>query len=219
MTITQMLLDHSQYINANTTKKQIVLHGTAGSFRPDYVVQGWASDPTRVGTHYVIGGKGSTDSSWDGKIIQAVPDDKAIFHLGVKGAVNTNNVLDKSSIGIELCNWGPLTKSTSGEYLTYVNKAVPLAQVSRLVLPYRGYSFYHAITDAQIESLRQLILSLCSKHNIVLEKGKKFGAIDFEFDPERASKQPITFHSAYREDKWDLPPQASLITMLDFLCS
>ena len=220
MKIIQQLLPATQYINEVSKKTQIVIHQTAGSYRPDYVVQGWAADPTRVGTHYVIGGLSSTnDKSWDGTIVQAVPAENWLYHLGLKGALSGNGIHDKSSIGIEICNWIQLTKASTGEFLNYVNKPVPLAQVCKLDKTYRGFDYYHAISDEQIATLKNLIPSICASHDIVLPKGKVFSAVDFEYNPERAGKEIITFHSAYRQDKNDTPPLPNLVAMLNELCA
>lgn len=219
LVIKQQLLSPAQYVNETTKKTQIVIHTTSGSYRPDYVVQGWEADPSRIATHFVIGGLSiSGDTTWDGVVVQAVPEDKYAYSLGVKGAVNQGNILDKSCIGVELCNWSYLVKSKTGEFLNYVNKPIPPAQVTTLDKPYRGYVYYHSITDRQLVSLKQLIQGLCKRHGIVLEQGKVFSDVDFEFDPVRASKQSVTFHSCYRETgKWDCPPLPNLVKMLNEL--
>lgn len=218
--ITQQLLPQGQYIQETTKKKQIVLHLTVGSYRPDYVVSGWAADPTRVGTHYVIGGMASNgDKAWDGKIVQAVPLTCSIYHLGLKGELSSNGLHDKQSVGIEICNWGGLAKTANGEFMTYVSKPLPLAHVCDLGRVFREKQYYHAITEAQIASLRSLILHICEQTGIVLPKGKVFGWDDVEYNPQRAMKEIITFHSSYRADKSDLPMFPNLAKMLNELCA
>lgn len=216
--ITKSLLPEAQYVNETSKKTQIVLHLTAGSNRPDYVIQGWAADATRVGTHFVIGGMSSAgDKAFDGAVYQAVPEEDFIYHLGLKGALFDNGLHDRSSIGIEICNWIQLTRTPDGKFLNYVNREVPASQVVTLGTAYRGYLYYHAITDAQIVALRSLIQELCVRHGIVLEKGKTYQDVDFAYDPKRAATQQITFHSAYRADKTDIAPMPNLIQMLNGL--
>lgn len=220
MKIVQQLLPPAQYLPTQTKKVQLVIHGTAGSYRPDFVIQGWAADPVRVGCHYVIGGTSSTgDRTYDGAVYQALPIAGDIYHLGLKGALSGNGIHDKSSVGIELCNWLQLTKTPDGKFLNYVNREVPASQVVTLDTPYRNYTYYHAITDGQISALKDLILSICVAQGIVLPKGKVFSAVDFEYNPERAGNEIITFHSAYREDKTDLCMHPNLIAMLNALCA
>jgi N-acetyl-anhydromuramyl-L-alanine amidase AmpD len=220
LAITQQLLPSTQYITAKTKKKQIVLHLTVGSYRPDYVVQGWAADPTRVGTTYIIGGMASNgDKAWDGKIIQAVPLECSIYHLGLKGELSNNGLHDKTSVGIELCNWGGLAKTASGEFMTYVSRPLPLSQVCDLGRVFRNNRYYHAITDAQIASLKSLILHICEQTGIVLPKGKVFDWADVEYNPQRAMNEVITFHSSYRSEKSDMPLFPNLAKMLNELCA
>lgn len=220
LVVKQMSLSASQYVNETSKKTQIVLHGTAGSCRPDYVVQGWEADQVRVATHYVVGGLSSVnDKAWDGVVVQALPEDKWSYHLGLKGALSGNGIHDRSSIGIEICNWSYLVQAKTGEFLNYVNKPIPLAQVTKLDKPYRGYQYYHSITDAQIQAVKKLIQGICSRHGIVLEKGKVYGDVDFAYDPARAATQQITFHTAYRDvgEKYDHAPLPNLVAMLNEL--
>lgn len=218
MKIIQDIMPASQYLPTQTKKKQIVLHCTAGSHRPDYTVQSWEQNPERVGTHFVIGGMSSTgDQTYDGVIYQAVPLANDIYHLGLKSG-NPNGIHDRQSVGIEICNWLPLTKSNDNKFLNYVNKEVPASQVCALETPYRGYTYYHAITERQLVALNELIQYICEQTGIVLPVGKVFEDVDFEYNPARASSEIITFHSCYRMDKTDLSPMPNLIASLNILC-
>lgn len=177
MEIIKNHLPSDEYFPNKTEKDTIILHHTAGSHRPDWVINAWDKDrskggkPSRVGTHYVIGGLSTRDnnSDWDGKILEALPLDGWIHHIGSK---NSNNVeLNQKSIGIEICNYGPLTKSKDGTYYTYVNSVVPEDQVTDLGKNFRGFRYYHSYTDKQLSSLRDLIYDLSSKFGIDVCKG------------------------------------------------
>ena len=144
--------------------------------RPDYVVQAWNKDQNedgslrRIAVSFVIGGKSTRDddSSWDGVIVRCFPESQWAWHLG---AQNTNGMFDKISIGIEICNYGPLTKSRTGQFMTYVNTVVPDDQVVALDKPFRGFSYYHKYTDNQLSSLRELLLYLSGRFGINLKMG------------------------------------------------
>jgi N-acetyl-anhydromuramyl-L-alanine amidase AmpD len=216
MEIVQAIMPATCYNNESTKKAQIVLHWTAGASRPDYVVSGWTAAHNRISAHFVVGGIGSNgDKSFDGKIYQAIPQSKWSWHLGIRGAENDHGHHDSSSIGIETCLWGGLTKTASGEYINYVHQQVPESQVVKLDQPYRGYLYYHEPSDAQIQSLRVLIQALAQANGIVLNKGRVFTAIDFEKDIAKASTHAVAFHSSYRLDKWDWSPMPKLIKMLN----
>ena len=55
--------------------------------------------------------------------------------------------------------------------MTYVNTPVPEDQVVELEKPFRGYKFYHKYTDAQIASVRELLIFLGNKFGINLKLG------------------------------------------------
>jgi len=144
--------------------------------RPDYVVQAWNKDQNedgslrRIAVSFVIGGKSTRDddSSWDGVIVRCFPESQWAWHLGAK---ETNGMFDKISVGIEICNYGPLTKSKTGQFMTHVNTVVPEEQVVALDKPFRGYSYYHKYTDNQLSSLRELLLYLSGRFGINLKLG------------------------------------------------
>lgn len=177
MEITKQHLPENEYYPAEYDKKTIVLHHTAGSHRPDWVISAWDRDqtkggkPLRVATQFVIGGKSTRDGNtdWDGKIVEAFPVKSWAHHLGTKNSNNTQ--LNKMAIGIEICNYGPLTKSADGNYFTYVNSRVPEEDVVDLGKNWRGYRYYQKYTDAQIESVKFLIEKYSEEFNIDIKKG------------------------------------------------
>ena len=176
MEIKDIFLGPEEYFPVDFKKSIIYLHHTCGSNRPDYVVQGWDRDHNqdgsaqKIATSFVIGGKSTRDgdSTWDGVIVRCFPESQWAWHLGAK---NTNGLFDKISIGIEICNYGYLSKSQTGQYFTYVNTIVPEDQVVELSQPFRGYRHYHKYTDKQLISLRELLVSLSVKFSINLKLG------------------------------------------------
>ena len=177
MDIKKIYLPDDEYFPEKTEKKSIVLHHTAGSHRPDWVVSAWDRDKTkggkslRVATHFVVGGKSTRDGNteWDGVIVEAFDLRYWEHHLGTK---NTNNsLLNKQSIGIEICNYGPLTKTQDGEFFTYVNSKVPEKDVVDLGKNWRGFRYYQNYTDKQIESVKYIIETVSKKYSIDVCKG------------------------------------------------
>ena len=216
MEIVQAILPGNCYNDEVTKKTQIVLHWTAGSNRPDYVVEGWKATKNRVAAHFVVGGIGkNNDRTYDGRIYQAIPQAKWSFHLGIPGAENDHEHHDKSSIGIETCLWGGITRTGNGEYINYVHQKVDESEIVKLDQPYRGYQYFHNPSDAQIASLKDLILVLAKSNGIVLEKGHVFTVADFEKDIAVASTKAIAFHTNFRSDKLDFAPIPKVIAMLN----
>ncbi|MCE3296164.1 MAG: putative peptidoglycan binding protein [Crocinitomicaceae bacterium] len=214
--IKQVKLKPTQYFEEEVPKTQIYLHHTAGNASGVNVAQDWANDDRgRIATAFVISGPGATNSA-DGEIIQCFSSRHWGYHLGVKtdvfSAYNVPyRVLDKTSVGIETCNWGQLTLK-NGKYYNYVNKEVRPEFVTELTEPFKGFKYYHKYSDAQIESLRKLIIYLGKTYKINLK---------FDYDQmfkvsTKALKgeNGMYSHNSVRKDKVDVYPCPRLIAML-----
>jgi hypothetical protein len=219
--IKQVPLSEGQYVNEVTKKVQIVLHHTAGNSSAPGVIKMWNTDDRgRIATCVVISGKGLSKDTYDGQIAQAFSSKKWAYHLGIKPDVFRAmgvpyQQLDKVTIGIEICNWGPLTLRKNGKFYNYVDREVPADQVCTLAKSYKGHTYYHAYTDAQIESVRQLLIYWNKVHGIPLTYN--------ESDMWTVSKNALSAvtgvytHNSYRKDKSDISPQPKIITMLKSL--
>jgi len=219
--IKQVPLSEGQYVNEDTKKLQIVLHHTAGNSSAPGTIKMWnADDRGRIATCIVISGKGLSKDTFDGEICQAFPSKKWAYHLGVKSDVFRAQglpyrLLDPLAIGIEICNWGPLTKKADNKYYNYVDRVVPADQVCELAVPYKGHKYYHAYTDAQIESVRQLLVYWGKIHGIPLTYNEK-EMWNVSYEALKAEPGVYT-HNSYRKDKTDVSPQPKLIAMLKTL--
>ena len=216
--IKQVPLSKTQYIATETKKLQIVLHHTAGNSSGPGTIKMWNTDDRgRIATCVTISGKGLSKDTFDGEICQAFSSKFWAYHLGIKPDVFRANglpykSLDPLAIGIEVCNWGPLTLKADGKYYNYVDRVVPADQVCELAVPYKGHKYYHAYTDAQIESICQLLVYWSKLWNIPLD----YSEDDLWAVSKKAlSGEPGLYtHNSYRKDKSDVSPQPKLITML-----
>lgn len=226
------LLKDEEYVAKETNKNTIWLHHTAGGSRPDWSIGGWEKDfqkdkngkvildaegnpkPLRVGTSYVIGRKSSSTSEniWDGKVLRAFDDKFWAWHLGVSGRMSEE--LNSRSIGIEICNYGPLTLGKDNRFYTYVNKPINESDVVELEKPFRGYKYWEKYTDAQIESSRKLILHLQKKWDIEIEKSI-YNLDWFEYNQDWMTLGGLRSHTQVRQDKFDIFPQVEMIQMLN----
>jgi hypothetical protein len=219
--IKQVPLSEGQYVNEETKKLQIVLHHTAGNSSAPGTIKMWdADDRGRIATCVVISGKGLSKDTFDGEIAQAFSSKKWAYHLGLKPDVFRAMAvpyrsIDPLAIGIEICNWGPLTLKADGKYYNYVDRVVPNDQVCELSVPYKGHKYYHAYTDAQIESVRQLLVYWSKLHSIPLTYNEKDM---WEISKNALSAVPGLYtHNSYRKDKSDISPQPKMIAMLKAL--
>jgi N-acetyl-anhydromuramyl-L-alanine amidase AmpD len=227
-------LSEDEYYKKETNKNTIWLHHTAGGSRPDWTIGGWEKDfqkdeegnpkldsdgnalPLRVGTHFVIGRKSSSTDFplWDGKVLRAFDERYWAYHLGI--STKNSEQLNSRSIGIEICNYGPLTLGKDEKFYNYVNKPVNKIDVVELSKPFRGYKFWEKYTDAQLESTRKLIIHLSKIWNMEIESGI-YDENWFNYDQKWFSLGGLRTHTQVRKDKFDLFPQPELIQMLNSL--
>lgn len=218
--IKQVPLSESQYLKEEAVKTQIVLHHTAGNSSGPGTIKMWDTDDRgRIATCVTISGKGLSKDTYDGEICQAFSSKYWAYHLGIKGDVfRANGVpaknLDKTSIGIEICSWGPLEKR-GDKFYNYVDREVPVDQVTELATPYKGHKYYHRYTDAQIESVRQLLTYWKQLYNIDLT----YRDADMWAVSKRAlrGENGVYTHNSYRKDKTDIHPCPRMIAMLKTL--
>lgn len=218
--IVQYKLHEDQYLKEETPKFQIFIHHTAGNPDPFNAIDFWNSNPTRVGTAFIIGGepKGGNDRWHDGAIVQAFSSKFWCYHLGLQESLFkkygvTYKALDKNSIGIEINNWGGL-QLKDGKYITYVGTVVDPSEVVEYATPFRGYKYYQKYTDKQIENTIRLVKYLCEKFNI----SKAYNEDMWDISGRALSGvNGIWTHVSVRADKSDCSPQPELIEALKAL--
>jgi len=217
--IKQVPLKETQYIKEETPKKQIVLHHTAGNSSGVGTISMWDNDDRgRIATCVVISGP-NTKGMPDGEICQAFSSKYWAYHLGIKPEVfKAYNVsyqsLDRIAIGIEICNWGPLSLK-NGKYYNYVNMEIPFDQVTTLVEPYKGFKYYHKYSDAQIQSVKDLLIYWKGIYKIDLTYN-----YDQMFTVNAKAlrgENGLYSHNSYRKDKSDIYPCPRMIEMLKSL--
>lgn len=216
MNLKQVTFPESQYIKEEDPKKQIYIHHTAGNASGEDVFKFWSGNKERIATCVSISGKGS--NTVDGQIVQGFNSKYWAYHLGLKESTFQSvgvpyQSLDKISIGIEICNWGQLTEK-AGKYFNYVNREVPTSEVIKLDKPYKGHQFFHNYTDAQIESVKDLLLLWNNKYGIPLDYNEDI----WDISPRALKGEKGVFtHNSVRRDKIDIYPHPKMIQMLKSL--
>jgi N-acetyl-anhydromuramyl-L-alanine amidase AmpD len=217
--IKQVPMAETQYFKQAVPKHQIVLHHTAGNSSGVATIQNWNTDDRgRIATCVTISGPGNRTSP-DGEICQAFGSQHWAYHLGVRQEVFRAwkvpfSELDKHSIGIEICNWGQL-EFKDGKYINYVNREIPADQVTTLDAPYKGFRHFHRYSDAQIQSVKDLLLFWKTRYKIDLT---------FNYDQlftvntkALRGENGLYTHNSYRRDKIDIYPCPRMISMLKTL--
>ncbi len=206
--VTQHRLSQDQYIQQITEKTQIFLHFTASGPSAIGVIDWWQKDQPRVATPFVIDRE-------TGTIYECYSPDFWSYHLGIKG---TKGILDKSSIGIELCAYGPLLFKNNKYYAwpnNFSTKTLPEGNVYKLQKEYRGFSNFEALTDSQILSCEKLLEFLVQKYNIEVQEFFDFTWFDYDEEVIVNKTPGIWTHSTVRKDKTDLYPDARIVDMLN----
>jgi len=219
--VIRIQLEAGEFMADRTAKTGIVVHHTAGGPNAANVISGsWENDRTKTGgklavaTSFVIGGPMSSNPAMDGQIYMAFPDENWAHHLGTTRANNVQ--LNRQTIGIEICNWGPITKTKDGKFITYVGSELAPEHVYQLSQPFRGFTWYHEYSDKQIASTRALILALATKWGI--NPKKVWNRQSFELsDTALTGGAGIWTHTNYRSDKFDISPSPKMIAMLNTL--
>jgi len=217
-------LDEDQYLHTIGTKKQIYLHHTASDASPFNVINYWNNNKERVATPIVIANTPLKDSYKkkfkDGDVFLCYDLDKWAYHLGTDTkppyifSYRQNTALSKSSIGIELCSWGWVYEDAYGYFRNWMHNRVGNENVITYEQAFRGKHHYFKYSDAQLKSLRNVLLYLCEKYNIDKRiKGNIFDINQYALDGESG----IYTHASVRTDKSDCHPQPSLKRMLNSL--
>lgn len=222
--IIQVEFPNDQYIREPQQKKQICLHFTAGYDNAQGVFDWWSRSKERVATCVAIRD--------DGRIYQGFNSRYWAWHINVRASgnvlpehfshykdpVHAEN-LEKNSIGIEICNWGPLTIKEDGLFHTYIstpNKPVTVDESRVLEFPneFRGYRYYEKFTDAELEQTWRLLKYWCKEYDIPAYYHPEMWDV---YGVALSGQPGIYTHLSYRNDKHDCPPQPELIEMLKAL--
>ncbi len=192
-------------------KKRIVLHFTAGNLRSD--VMSLTQQNRHVSVPFVI--------ARDGNIYQLFSSKYWSGHLGagVGNAKGTGNPEDKATIGIELSNYGLLTRKEGNMETIYSRlknnqsgKIGPTDIYCSVTdsnaymvtnAPFRGETIFPRYTTLQMDSLIILIRYLTAQYGI----SRSFLPLDsrFEATPNVLDFNGIVSHVNYRSSgKWDL---------------
>lgn len=178
----------NNYINTDTQKKSIVLHGTYGGTAQGAIAWLNGQAGKGVAVHYVIGE--------DGKIYQLFPESKFAYHAG--GNFRT---ISQQSFGIQIVNWLSL-KNVQGVWRSWTNKPIP---ENRIVVTqnWRGCSHFHSITPQQHQAIQYLLKYLCQKYGI---RKRFFRTYDPTAGFNTRDFTGILQHSSFHPTKMDFEP-------------
>lgn len=206
----QVEFPEDQYRKEKHGKFQIVIHHTASGGDGLGDIRYWKSTKERVATFVVIDRDGTiyqcfNSAYWAAALGTGLPGNRIAKQYLQKGVD-----YDKHALQIELDSWGWL-KEKEGKFYSWTGVEVDRENVVEYVTKFRGHKYYEKYTDAQIESLKHLLLYLGKTYNIPLD----YYADIFDICERALNMKPGLYtHCCYRTDKTDAHPQEELINML-----
>lgn len=250
----------SRYIKDETKKLQIVLHHTVSGGKEDVAddVRYWRDKGENVATSFIVSRTGQIFQLFNTNF-WAYHLGLELDYLNNLNVEETNLSLNSKSIGIEIDSWGGLLPGESdegegwfptlmdddGNLQTFIPKknAKPINienvqeynEENGYPKGFRDFYAFEKYTKAQINAVREIIISLKEKYgDIDLKYNKDMWDINYDENtnpigsPDGAKgismnalngSSGIWTHVSYRKDKSDCHPQPELINMLKSLKS
>ncbi len=212
-----------QYYREFTDKSQIDFHHTVSGKGVEGDIAWWLSSKSRIATALIIDREGIPWQCFSSRFWA--------HHLGVTkamfkkyGVVNTNEALNKASIGIELDSWGPLMRTGSGKWYSVrkgkkkgqfvPNTFTPPVKESNIQFypdGFRGFEAFEKYTPAQLDTAGEL----CQYWNKVYGITMAYNSDQWDVSVRALrGAAGIWNHVSFREDKSDCHPDPNLIKLL-----
>ena len=129
--------------------RMVVLHYTAGGGG----AVSWFQNPTaRASSHFVV--------TRNGKIVQMVDLERSAWHAGQRGRRAVDIKPNRSSVGIEIVNWGLLSRGRGG-FRTYTGALVPPDEVVK-----SAGRYWQRYAETQLAAVVDLVAWLCDSLGI-----------------------------------------------------
>lgn len=192
---TPLNLEKDYYIKQAIDKQAIILHNTRGYLRSDIY---YLSNRGKVSVPFVLPRNGTILSMFSSKYWA--------YHMG-PGAAGGNSNMSSKTLGIEICNIGPLIRNGDNLLTTYGDvycKMTDAAEYHELSHPFRGYSYYATYTIGQYNALAKILPYLSTRYDIsldILPADERYSKFSDEYAKRYSG---IASHVNYRDDLNDV---------------
>ena len=139
-----------------TEKTRITLHHTAGGSIDSAVSE---FSHTNKGTAYIIGRNGELKEYFD-PLYWANHINYRKMPPQILAKFKSPIIVEKRAIGIELVSYGALLKNEAGVAKAWNGKIIDQSEIEEIPI-WRGAKYFHSYTQSQINTLKELIKSLC----------------------------------------------------------
>lgn len=180
-------------------KNQIIWHHSAGWDNARGMYDWWRRDKV----YHVATSIGITDR---GLIFRGYDEQFWAHHIGMQHWLNLSR--NQQSVAVEICNWGSL-REKDGKLYSWAGVEIPKEKT--IELNYKGYQYYEAYTEAEIDALKYWTLLNAVRFDIPVTYREEdmwevsYNAIN--------GKPGIYTHNSFISWKTDVSPQPNLINM------
>lgn len=161
----------------------LVLHYTASGAARDADEKFFQRPSAKASAHIVV--------ERDGEITQCVPFNKKAWHAGVstwRGRPNCNSY----SIGIEIDNWGLLTKTEDGRYRSHTGEVIDPENVISAKNKLGNHGYWETYPEKQLKAVEQVIDTILEMYPITEIVGHEDVSPRRKIDPGPALYRFIT---------------------------
>lgn len=172
-------------MSGTITPKYLVLHYTASSMDAHGIGKYFQNPAVRVSAHLNL----SEDGTWT----QSVPLNKRAWHAGKSRWAGISG-LNSHSIGIEVCNPGPLTKTSTGKYKSWWGKIYDENEYDIFYAKHpfgTPEAYWIAFSEAQNEALIEVGILLKEQYKLKEAIGHDMISPGRKTDPGPAMDQRI----------------------------
>lgn len=190
--ITSLRLPSEQYFPVATTKTRIILHHTVGGTAKS-TVDYWKENKERVGTAFIIERDGTVYQCFDPK------------YWAAQIGMGSNDADNKCSIGIEIASEGALIEKAGSLYKFNARRGneVQRANVYDNKITYRGYRYFDAYDEPQLQAVTELVDHLLKTFPTI---PRQTPADHIGYLKNWKSFSGIVSHTHLRTDKSDVHP-------------
>jgi N-acetyl-anhydromuramyl-L-alanine amidase AmpD len=190
--ITSQRLPSSQYFPTATSKTRLVLHHTVGGTAKS-TIDYWKSTSERIATAFVV--------ERDGLVYQCFDPRHWAYQIGL----GSNDADNKASIGIEIASEGALIEKSGKlwKFNARLGNEVKRENVYDNKLLYRGYRYFDAYDEPQLQSVMELVEQLLRQFPTIQ---RQTPADHTGYLKNWKSFSGIVSHTHLRTDKSDVHP-------------
>ncbi len=220
-------LDMEYYSDIHKKDKIIIMSSATSAHPLSYIgkieAQRVLLKNKSIGTAFCIGGKLESYWLYEGKSHNINETNGSIYKFFneenwasfIRTGQPNDYSINSSAIGITLCNMGGLILSKTGVMLNSMGLPVSDKDVFDLGRTWKGYRYFHAYTDEQLNVLYELIRWIISKYSLKISRGIYGQPLWFDTSRDALNNKSGIWNGNNYSDSIDIYPHPQLIEILN----